>query len=276
MDVLEQRRPDAVERAARVLGPVTRTGFRYTLRGMERIPDRPCLFVGNHSGAGVIEVLCMLPAWHGRFGESRPVLALANKVSLGYPVIGPWLRTVGAVPASRENGRALLARGRDLLVFPGGDIDSFRPFWQHRKVIFGKRRGYVRLALEMGVPIVPIATIGAHLTYLMAPGNEWLANRLGLKRRARLESAPVTLGLLGTILATGATALALVDPLVLLGTIVAAAVPIPVRITSEMLAPIDLAREIPASLSDHERVERGHELVFSALQERVRTMTHEG
>src|SRR5258708_27793551 len=114
-DPLEQRRPDAVARAARALGPVTRTGFRYVLRGMDRIPDRPCLIVGNHSGAGAIEVLCMLPAWHAHFGESRPVWALANKVSLAYPVAGPWLRSVGAVPASRENGREVLSRGRDLL-----------------------------------------------------------------------------------------------------------------------------------------------------------------
>jgi 1-acyl-sn-glycerol-3-phosphate acyltransferase len=253
---------------------VTRNGFRYALRGIERIPSAPCLFVGNHSGAGVIEVLCMLPAWHARFGHTRPVWALANKVSLGYPAIGPWLRSVGAVPASRENGRTMLGRGRDLLVFPGGDIDSFRPFWQHRTVVFGKRRGYVRLALETGVPIVPIATIGAHLTYLMAPGNAWLAERLGLKRRARLESAPVTLGLLGTLAVSGAAAFALLDPLVLLGMALAAAVPLPVRITSEMLPPIDLARELPSSLSDHERVERGHELVYGALQERVRTMQH--
>lgn len=272
---LDQRRPDAVAAAARVLGPVTRRAFRYALRGMDRVPEGPCLFVGNHSGAGVIELLCMLPAWHARHGEERPVWALANKVSLAYPVIGNWLRTVGGVPASYEHGREMLARGRDVMVFPGGDIDSFRPFYQHRKVIFGKRRGYVRLALEMGVPVVPVATIGAHYTYLMAPGNAWLADKLSLKRRARLESAPVTLGLLGTVLATGATALALVDPLVLVGAAIAAAVPLPVRITSEMLAPIDLARELPASLSNEERVERGHELIHGALQRAVTEMRHE-
>src|SRR5258706_9534811 len=129
-DPLEQRIPDAVERAASVLGPATRKVFRFSFRGMDRAPDKPCLFVGNHSGAGVIEILCMLPAWHAHFGQARPVWALANKVSLAYPKLGPWLRTIGAVPASREHGREVLSRGRDLMVFPGGDIDSFRPFWQ--------------------------------------------------------------------------------------------------------------------------------------------------
>ncbi len=274
MAAIDQRRPDAVARAVRVLGPVTRTAFRYTLRGMDRIPEGPCLFVGNHSGAGAVEVLCMLPAWTARFGDARPVWAMANKVSLAYPAAGPWLRSIGAVPASYENGREMLARGHDLMVFPGGDIDSFRPFYQHRKVVFGKRRGYVRLALEMGVPIVPVATIGAHFTYLMAPGNAWLAEKLGLKRRARLESAPVTLGLIGTALATGAVALALVDPLFLVGAAIAAAVPLPVRITTEMLAPIHLAREVPASLAEEERIERAHEIVHGALQAAVTTMQH--
>jgi 1-acyl-sn-glycerol-3-phosphate acyltransferase len=274
MDPLEQRRPDAVARSARALGPITRAAFRYTMRGMDRIPAGPCLFVGNHSGAGAVEVLCMLPAWHARFGDERPVWALANKVSLAYPAAGPWLRSIGAVPASYENGRELLSRGRDLMVFPGGDIDSFRPFYQHRKVVFGNRRGYVRLALEMGVPVVPVATIGAHYTYLMAPGNAWLAEKLGLKKRARLESAPVTLGLIGTALVTGATALALVDPFFLAATALAAAMPLPVRITSEMLAPIDLAREVPASFSLEARVERAHALVHGALQDAVTAMKH--
>jgi 1-acyl-sn-glycerol-3-phosphate acyltransferase len=249
--------------------------FRYELRGMDRVPDRPCLFVGNHSGAGVIEILCMLPAWHERFGHPRPVWALANRVSLAYPKAGPWLRSIGAVLASRENGRQVLARGRDLLVFPGGDIDSFRPFWQHRRVVFGKRRGYIKLALEMNVPIVPIATIGAHYTYLMAPGNQWLAEHLGLKEFWRLESAPVTLGLVATALAALAVGASIASPALLVATAIGAAVPLPVRITSEMLEPIDLARELPSSLSEEERIERAHERVFGALQARVATMKHD-
>ncbi len=271
---VDLRNAASVARSARVLGPVTRAAFRYTLRGMDRIPEGPCLLVGNHSGAGAVEVLCMLPAWVARFGEARPVWAMANKISLAYPAAGPWLRSIGAVPASYENGREMLARGRDLMVFPGGDIDSFRPFYQHRKVVFGNRRGYIRLALEMRVPIVPVATIGAHFTYLMAPGNAWLAEKLGLKRRARLESAPITLGLIGTALAAGAVALALVDPLVLVGVAIVAAVPLPVRITTEMLDPIYLAREVPASLPEADRVERAHEIVHGALQSAVSTMKH--
>jgi 1-acyl-sn-glycerol-3-phosphate acyltransferase len=271
---LDRRLPEAVARASRVLGPVTRTAFRYAMHGLENVPAGPCLLVGNHSGAGVIEVLCMLPAWHARFGEERPVYAMANKISLSYPAAGPWLRSVGAVPASYDHGRAVLSSGKDVLAFPGGDVESFRPFYQPRKVVFGKRRGYVRLALETGVPIVPIATLGAHHTYLMAPGNAWLAKKLGLKKRLRLESVPVTLGAAGAVLMTGAALLSIVDPLFAIAFVVGAALPLPVRITSKVLPPIDLKRAIPAGLSDAERVESGHDIVFGALQAAVAEMTH--
>ena len=272
---LDRRDSDAVMRAARVLGPVTRRAFRYEMRGLEEVPPGPCLLVGNHSGAGVIEVLCMLPAWHARFGESRPVYAMTNKVSLSYPAAGPWLRSVGAVPASYGNGRAFLADGKDVLAFPGGDVESFRPFYQPRKVVFGERRGYVRLALEAGVPIVPIATLGAHHTYLLAPGNAWLAKKLGLKKHLRLDSVPLTLGAAGAVLATGLAVLSVVDPVIALAFIVGAALPLPVRITSMVLPPIHLDRALPAGLGEQERVERGHELVFGALQAAVAEMKHE-
>jgi 1-acyl-sn-glycerol-3-phosphate acyltransferase len=272
-ELFSARKPAAVTRASRVLGPATRALFRYALRGLDRLPPAPCLFVGNHSGAGAMEVLCMLPAWHAHFGESRRVYALANKVSLGYPKIGPWLRSVGALDASYDNGLATLRAGRDLLVFPGGDIDSFRPFYQGRRVVFGSRRGYVRLALEAGVPIVPLATIGAHHTYLMAPGNTWLARKLGLKKRVRLESAPMTLGAYGAALASGAALLSLIDPFFAIAAIAGAAAPLPVRITSEMRNPIDLTRAL-REVAEAERVERGHAIVFGALSEAVGSMQH--
>ena len=272
---LDRRDSDAVTRAARVLGPVTRRAFRYEMRGLDDVPPGPCLLVGNHSGAGVIEVLCMLPAWHAHFGESRPVYAMTNKVSLAYPAAGPWLRSVGAVPASFDNGRAFLADGKDVLVFPGGDIESFRPFYQPRKVVFGKRRGYVRLALRAGVPIVPIATLGAHHTYLLAPGNAWLAQKLGLKKRLRLDSVPLTLGAAGALVATGLAVLSVVDPVIALAFIIGAALPLPVRITSKVLSPIHLHRTLPEGLTEEERVERGHEIVFGALQAAVAEMKHE-
>jgi len=217
----------------------------------------------------------MLVKWHQHFGEGRPGFGLTNVLSLGYPKIGGWLRAIGGVDASYDNARACLAAGRDTLVFPGGDIDSFRPFYQTRRVIFGQRRGYIRLALEMNVPIVPLATLGSHLTYWMMPGNTWVARKLGLKRSSlRLESAPLTFGTVGAVAATGAAAMGLLHPGFAALMVASAALPFPARITTEALPAIDLSRELSASLDPTERVERGHQMVITALERALQRMNH--
>lgn len=275
MSMIEERDPEAVAATAKILDPIARRVFRYEMRNLDSVPPAPCLLVGNHSGAGVVEIPCMLVKWYRHFGEARPGFGLTNLVSMKNPLICDWLKSIGAVGASYDNARTVLKAGKDVLVFPGGDIDSFRPFYQTRKVVFGRRRGYVRLALEMNVPIVPLATIGSHLTYLMFPGNAWIAKRLGLKRPSvRLESVPVTMGAIGAAMAAGAAALTLLDPLLAALFIGAAIVPFPARITTEVLPAIDLARELPRSLNDEERVERGHQLVHDALQSAVSRMSH--
>lgn len=273
--LLDARSPEAIVRAMRVLEPITRRAFRYAFRGLESLPPPPVLLVGNHSGAGAIEILCMFAAWHSRFGESRPAYALANDVSLSYPAIGGWLRTIGGVAASYSNGRDVLSAGRDLLVFPGGDVDSFRPFYRPRDVVFGKRRGYARLALETGVPVVPVATIGAHFTYLMAPGNATLARLFGLKKRARLDSAPMTLGTYLVLASAAMLGLGMLEPLTLAAVAAAAVTPLPVRITSQALAAIDVAKVVPDDLDAHTRIEHAHDLVFGALRKAVAEMKHE-
>ncbi len=272
---LGQRDVHTIEATARIFGPIADRVFRYELRGLETIPSAPCLLVGNHSGGGVVEVPCILVKWFERFGETRPGYGLTNVLSLGYPVIGDWLRGIGGVDASYENARACLAAGRDTLVFPGGDIDSFRPFYRTRSVDFGQRRGYIRLALEMKVPIVPLATLGSHLTYWMVPGNRWIAEKLGLKHRAvRLESVPLTFGTIATGVAVGAASVGMLHPALVALTVAAAALPFPSRITTEVLPAIDLSREFPESMDPTERVERGHAMVLSALARALKTMKH--
>lgn len=274
-DPLSLRDPKVIQATARVFGPVADHVFRYQLRGLHNLAPGPCLLVGNHSGGGVVEVPCILVKWFERFGETRPGYGLTNVLSLGYPVIGKWLRGIGGVDASYQNARACLASGRDTLVFPGGDIDSFRPFYQTRRVNFGQRRGYIRLALEMNVPIVPLATLGSHLTYWMVPGNRWIAQKLSMKKRSvRLESVPLTVGAITAAAATGASLMGLLHPGYVALATLAGALPAPTRITTEVLPAIHLSRELPESLDPAERVERGHAIVLRALENALQTMEH--
>ena len=76
-----------------------------------------------------------------------------------------------------------------MLVFPGGDWEVHRPSWQSAKIDFGGRTGFVRLALEQDVPIVPVVTIGGQETALWLDRGAWLAKLLRLDRTAAPQGA---------------------------------------------------------------------------------------
>ncbi len=264
-ELLAGRDAKRIARFALVFGPFARVWFRYRMRGLEKLPPAPCLIVANHSAMGICEVLCMLAAWHAHFGDARPIHGLAHDLGVRVPVLGSWLRAAGGVRASRANAMAVLGAGRDVLVFPGGDLDGCRPFYQPRRVHFGGRRGYLHIARAAAVPIVPLATIGSHYTMLMAPGGAIVARTLRLQRLLRIERVPLPVGLMTSLVASALT-FARVAPL---GAGVALAiagltVP-PARITSEFLPPID---------ASDDNTERAHARVHGTLARTVAQMAH--
>ena len=83
--------------------------------------------------------------------------------------------------------------GAVVLAFPGGDYDAFRPTLTQNVIDFDGRTGYVRTAIEAGVPIVPAVSIGGQETQLFVTRGIWLAKRLVLPR-LRAEIMPLTIG----------------------------------------------------------------------------------
>jgi hypothetical protein len=81
------------------------------------------------------------------FGVERPFYQLAHSRVVSAPPLAS-LRKFGTVAANHENARLALESGAALLVYPGGDYEVFRPFWERNKVDFGGRKGYVKLARE--------------------------------------------------------------------------------------------------------------------------------
>jgi hypothetical protein len=100
--------------------------------------------------------------------------------------LSDWLRRAGVIEASRENAAKALRDGAVVLVFPGGDYDSYRPTFTGNVIDFAGRTGYVRTAIETGVSIVPMVSIGGQETQLFLARGDSIARRLGLKR-ARME-----------------------------------------------------------------------------------------
>lgn len=135
------------------------------------------------------------------------------------------MRRAGVIEASRENAAKALRDGAIVLVFPGGDYDSYRPTFTENVIDFNGRTGYVRTAVETGVPIVPMVSIGGQETQLFLARGDSIARRLGLTK-ARMEILPLSIGFpFG------------------LSAIFPPNLPLPAKIVTRVLDPIDVVAE---------------------------------
>jgi 1-acyl-sn-glycerol-3-phosphate acyltransferase len=194
-DPLEARDPDYIRRTLPAWRAVSSTYFRAKVEGLDNVPaDEPVLLVGNHSGGFIIvDTFVFAQSFYDHFGPDRRFHQLAHDVVFKVPGGRAIGRRWGMVPASRQNMRDALDRGAALLVYPGGEIETFRPSWESSDVDFAGRTGYVELALEMDVPIVPVVAIGGQETALFLGRGRRLAKTLGLDRMLRLKVLPAQL-----------------------------------------------------------------------------------
>ena len=193
---LDQRDPDYIRDQLPGNWLLASLYFRADVRGLNRIPAQgPVLLVGNHSGGDIPpDTFVFTLAFCSYFGVERPFYQLAHNLVVWYPPLR-WLRKFGTVAASQENARLALECGAAVLDYPGGDYEVFRPSWQRHVVDLGGRKGFVRLARETGVPIVPVASVGGQETALFLDRGQWLAKLLMVDKLLRLKSVPISLAL---------------------------------------------------------------------------------
>ena len=228
---LDERDTDYIRETLPGLWMLASYYFRADVRGLNRIPaDGPVLLVGNHSGGNMTpDTHVFTLAFTTYFGVERRFFQLAHNLVLAMPGLG-MLRKYGTVAASPGNADKALDTGAALLVYPGGDYEVHRPTWDSAKVDFGGRKGFIRLALRKDVPIVPVVSIGGQETALFLSRGERLARLLGLDRLLRLKVLPISLALpwglnVGDMLGH---------------------FPLPAKITTQVLDPIDLREEFGA------------------------------
>ena len=221
---LDEWDPNYIRRVLPVMGPVFRNYFRGEVRGLENIPPAgPVLLVGNHSGGTMIaDTFVFTMAFYEHFGVERRFHQLAHDIAATLPGLG--VRPFGTVRASHENAIKAFERGAAVLVYPGGDYETFRPSWHSDQIEFGGRQGFIRLALEANVPIVPVVAIGGQETGLFVTRGESLAKATKFDKLTRIKVLPVSIG--------PPFGISVVDfPF---------RWPIPAKITVEVLEPIDL------------------------------------
>jgi 1-acyl-sn-glycerol-3-phosphate acyltransferase len=222
--------PDYIERVLPLMSTVFNNYFRGEVRGLENIPeDGPALLVGNHSGGTLIaDTFVFTMAFYKRFGPQRRFHQLAHDIAATLPGLG--IRQFGTVRANHDNARKAFEIGAPVLVYPGGDHESFRPSWETDKIDFGGRQGFIRLAIEQNVPIVPVVAIGGQETALFLGQGRKISKALRLENLTRIKVFPVQIAP-----PTGVTLLDL--PI---------RIPVPAKITIEVLPPIDLKERFGA------------------------------
>ncbi len=145
----------------RVYDPIYRYWFRVEWEGLEKIPQQGgALLIGNHAGAIPADAPTIMHGIERELG--RPVYGLADFFFRTLPVVGTlWSRT-GGVPAHPDNAFRLLHDQQQLaLVFPEGTKATSKTYSDRYRLRRFGRGGFVEIAMRAGVPIVPIAVVGA-------------------------------------------------------------------------------------------------------------------
>jgi 1-acyl-sn-glycerol-3-phosphate acyltransferase len=185
--------PEYIRQTLPLLRALFGTYHRAEVRGLENIPDGAALLVGNHSGGTmIVDTFVFALEFYEHFGPNRRFHQLAHDVAVRWPFTG--IRRYGTLAANHENAKRAFDVDAPVLVYPGGDYETFRPSWRGDEIQFGGRKGWIRLALEHDVPVVPVISIGGQETALFVTRGQRAARATGFDRLTRIKVLPVAFG----------------------------------------------------------------------------------
>lgn len=234
--------------------------FRARILGLEHLPPGRALVVGNHnSGITFLEPVLLGRAWYRANGGADSFRFLVHDAMVTLPVLGNLLMKCGAVRASRRAAEQVFAAGGKIVVFPGGNREAFRPFYQRHQIQLGGHKGFARMALRHRAPVVPMLNFGSHDSFAVLWRGEPLARLLGTDKLLRSPSFPLFLGLpwglgLGPIFH----------------------LPLPVKMTIELGPPIDPDAMGLENAEDPEQVQVFYEAVETTLQQMMDRRAEQG
>ncbi len=177
----------------------------HRIEGLEHIPaSGPALIVVNHSLATYDSGL-LAAAVRAQLG--RNIRLLGDRYMFRIPVFRDLAQAYGFVEGSQQNAEKLLNNGELVLVAPGGMREALRPSSRKYQLDIGDRKGFVRLAVRTGAPIILSACPAADDIYhvIPSPVTDWVYNRHRL-------AAPLAVGVLGTPVPRPAKLVHYLDP----------------------------------------------------------------
>ncbi|MDT5147451.1 MAG: hypothetical protein QOC58_2096 [Mycobacterium sp.] len=223
--------------------------FRMEIDGWDNIPEQPVLLVGIHSGAPFVwDAWTVGLQWWRHFGSQRQLHGTAHDALMAIPFIGRYFRSMGVLPAAPDAIATALAEGCDVALWPGGEVDSLRPWTERDRANLAGRKGFVKMAIRAGVPIVPIATVGGADAMPVLIRGDRLSKALQLDRLFRLKVFPLAISLPWGIAPAALPQL-----------------PLPAKIRTRFMPAIELDHD-PARAEDDAYVDRKYHEVQDAIQ----------
>lgn len=134
-----------------------RRWFKPAFFGLEKLPGQPALFVGNHSLLAVDAFVFHILMHNDYRRFLRP---LGDETLFANRQYADAVIELGAALGHADVVTALMAAGRDLLLYPGGTYEAVKQPEQRYELMWKNRYGFIRLAAKMGYTIVPFAAVG--------------------------------------------------------------------------------------------------------------------
>ena len=241
----------ARELARRMLQPLYDRWFRVTWEGLEHIPvEGGALLVANHGGALPPDAPVIMHGIEQELG--RAVYGLGHDLFRTLPAMGTAWQRMGGVVGHPDNAfRLLHDDGQLVLVFPEGAKGPGKPVSQRYQLRRFGRGGFVEIAMRAGVPVVPIAVVGAEEAMPVV----WNAGRVA--RRVGMPYLPVTVNHL------------------LFGPVVGSVAYLPAKFTLRVLEPIRFTVPPDQERYSRARVMEASDLVRERIQHALFDMLRE-
>jgi 1-acyl-sn-glycerol-3-phosphate acyltransferase len=224
--------------------------FRMEMNGWQRLPQRPSLLVGVHSGGSLtMDAWTVVFQWYRRFGGDRILHGTAHDLLMNAPGLGDYFRATGVISPTKEAMGAAFRAGHDVVLWPGGEQDSMRSWRKRDTAVLANRKGFIRFAIASQVPIVPVATVGGHDTVFVLSEGRFIAKWTGLGKRLRGATLPIIAGF----------------PFPLAIEALPMHLPLPAKIRTELLDPIELTDDLDKA-NDRQYVDEVYVEVERSIQ----------
>ena len=129
-----------------------RVYHRHEVHGLDNIPKKgPVIIACSHSLA-TYDISLLMAAVYQKI--NRFPRALIDRAFYKVPGLGNLMERIGCIVGSQENAQSLLSNGEMIYLAPGGMEESLRPSSDRYRVMWTKRKGFAKLAIETGVPVV--------------------------------------------------------------------------------------------------------------------------